>query len=99
MKDILPGCFYKCNLLNSKFKLVDSMEADGQIDDFIQKVVDGQASENEKNAFNRAVHYCHDCMCKAISEEQYDIKQLLQERFQAKMHPDDLLEKIKSKLK
>ena len=66
--------------------------------DLIQKVIDGQATEDEKSLYDDVISKCADCKCKQFCEQEMAIKNLLQTKLDRKRVPLDIVEKIKTKI-
>lgn len=66
--------------------------------DLIQKVIDGQASEEEKNLYDDVISKCSNCKCKQYCDQELAIKNLLQTKLDRKRVPLDIVEKIKIKI-
>jgi hypothetical protein len=64
--------------------------------DLIQKVVDGQASEEEMVLYEEVIARCQDCKCREYCEQELAIKNLLQTKLDRKRVPLDILQKIKT---
>ena len=52
--------------------------------DLIQKVIDGQASDEEKMLYDDVISKCNDCKCKQFCEQEMAIKNLLQTKLDRK---------------
>lgn len=66
--------------------------------DLIQKVIDGQASEDELSLYNDVISKCSNCKCKQYCEQELAIKNLLQTKLDRKRVPLDIIEKIKTRI-
>lgn len=66
--------------------------------DLIQKVIDGQANEDEKNMYDEVISKCSNCQCKQYCEQELAIKSLIQTKLDRKRVPLDIVEKIKTKI-
>ncbi len=64
--------------------------------DLIQKVVDGQASESEREKYQQIISQCQNCTCRQYCEQELAIKNLLQTKLDRKRVPLDIVEKIKT---
>ena len=63
--------------------------------DLIQRIIDGQASEDEINLYNEVISKCNNCKCRKYCEQELAIKNLLQTKLDRKRVPLDIVEKIK----
>ena len=66
--------------------------------DLIQKIIDGQASEDELSLYNAISSKCSDCSCRKYCEQELAIKNLLQTKLDRKSVPLDIVEKIKTRI-
>ncbi|MCG8310388.1 MAG: hypothetical protein MI975_23555 [Cytophagales bacterium] len=64
----------------------------------IQKIIDGQASEEEKKLYNEVISKCNNCNCRKYCEQELAIKNLLQTKLDRKRVPLDIVEKIKTSI-
>ena len=64
--------------------------------DLIQRIIDGQANEEELSLYNDIISKCNDCKCKQYCEQELAIKNLLQTKLDRKRVPLDVLDKIKT---
>ena len=64
--------------------------------DLIQRIIDGQANEEELSLYNDIISKCNDCKCKQYCEQELAIKNLLQTKLDRKRVPLDVLAKIKT---
>ncbi len=64
--------------------------------DLIQKVIDGQATEDEQRQYDEVISKCQNCKCRQYCEQELAIKNLLQTKLDRKRVPIDILEKIKT---
>ncbi len=66
--------------------------------DLLQKIIDGQANEEEKMLYESIVAQCTNCKCKQYCEQEVAIKNLLQTKLDRKRVPIDVVEKIKTSI-
>jgi len=66
--------------------------------DLIQRIIDGQANEDELNLYNDVISKCNDCKCKKYCEQELAIKNLLKTKLDRKRVPLDIVEKIKTNI-
>jgi hypothetical protein len=66
--------------------------------DLIQKIIDGQANEDELNLYNAISSKCSNCKCRLYCEQELAIKNLLQTKLDRKRVPIDIIEKIKTRI-
>ncbi|MCK5101953.1 MAG: hypothetical protein KAR17_04030 [Cyclobacteriaceae bacterium] len=66
--------------------------------DLIQKIIDGQANEDELSLYNAISSKCSDCKCRQYCEQELAIKNLLQTKLDRKRVPLDIIEKIKTRI-
>ena len=66
--------------------------------DLIQKIIDGQASEDELSLYNSVISKCNNCKCRKYCEQELAIKNLLQTKLDRKRVPLDIVEKIKTSI-
>jgi len=66
--------------------------------DLIQKIIDGQANEEELAMYNNIIDSCVNCTCRQYCEQELAIKNLLQTKLDRKRVPLDVVEKIKTKI-
>ena len=66
--------------------------------DLIQKIVDGQANEEEQKLYQEIISKCQNCKCRQYCEQELAIKNLLQTKLDRKRVPLDILEKIKTNI-
>lgn len=88
------ACF-KCKYRDSGAAGCDNYE---QRIELLQKVVDSQATVDERMAFNKMVSECENCFCKIYCQQQLEIKQLLRTHLDRKRVPIDIIEEIKKRL-
>jgi len=67
--------------------------------DIIEKVIDGQATEEEMLIYESLIAQCADCQCRQFCEQEIAIKNLLQTKLDRKSVPLDFVEKIRSRIK
>lgn len=67
--------------------------------DLLQKIIDGQADNGEKEAYDKVINQCANCHCRQYCEQEIAIKNLLKTKLDRKRVPLDLVELIKSKIK
>lgn len=66
--------------------------------DLIQKIIDGQANEEEQKLYEGIISKCQNCQCRQYCEQELAIKNLLQTKLDRKRVPLDILEKIKTNI-
>jgi hypothetical protein len=66
--------------------------------DLIQKIIDGQANEQEQHQYEEVISKCQNCKCRQYCEQELAIKNLLQTKLDRKRVPIDILEKIKTNI-
>jgi len=66
--------------------------------DLIQRIIDGQANEDELNLYNDVISKCNDCKCRKYCEQELAIKNLLKTKLDRKRVPLDIVEKIKTNI-
>jgi hypothetical protein len=66
--------------------------------DLIQKIIDGQASEEEQLMYEGIISKCKNCQCRQYCEQELAIKNLIQTKLDRKRVPLDILEEIKTKI-
>lgn len=66
--------------------------------DLIQKIIDGQANEDEMNLYNDVISKCNNCKCRQYCEQELAIKNLLKSKLDRKRVPLDIVEKIKTRI-
>jgi len=67
--------------------------------DIIEKVIDGQATDEEKLLYESFIAQCADCQCRQFCEQEIAIKNLLQTKLDRKRIPLDFVEQIRSRIK
>lgn len=67
--------------------------------DIIEKVIDGQATEEEKSLYETFIAQCVDCQCRQFCEQEIAIKNLLQTKLDRKRVPLDFVEQIRTRIK
>ena len=87
-------CF-KCKYRDSGSAGCDNYE---QRIELLQKVVDSQATVEERMAFTKMVSECENCLCKIYCQQQLEIKQLLRSHLDRKRVPIDMIEAIKKRV-
>jgi hypothetical protein len=88
---------YECPFLN-QFGAPGCDNYSGRID-LLQKVIDGQATPEEKALYESMINECTNCMCRKFCEQEIAIKNLLITKLDRKRVPLDLVEMIKMKIK
>ena len=66
--------------------------------DLIQKIIDGQATEEEQELYDGIISKCQNCKCRQYCEQELAIKNLIQTKLDRKRVPLDILEKIKTNI-
>ena len=66
--------------------------------DLIQKIIDGQANDEELTLYNGVITKCNNCKCKKYCEQELAIKNLLITKLDRKRVPLDIVEKIKTNI-
>jgi hypothetical protein len=66
--------------------------------DLIQKIIDGQATDDEQELYDSVISKCNNCECRKYCEQELAIKNLLQTKLDRKRVPLDIVEKIKTKI-
>lgn len=66
--------------------------------DLIQKIIDGQANEEEQKMYDSIISSCVNCSCRQFCEQELAIKNLLKTKLDRKRVPLDIIEKIKTKI-
>ena len=66
--------------------------------DLIQKIIDGQATDDEQKLYDSVISKCNNCECRKFCEQELAIKNLLQTKLDRKRVPLDIVEKIKTKI-
>lgn len=67
--------------------------------DLLQKVVDGQASAEEQEEFDKIVQECENCQCRLYCQQQLVIRELLRTRLDRKRVPIDMIEQIRERIR
>ncbi len=67
--------------------------------DIIEKVIDGQATEEEKLLYESFITQCVDCQCRQFCEQEIAIRNLLQTKLDRKRVPLDFLEQLRTRIK
>jgi len=96
MKDKKEKDFWKCCVVNNCEKPgCDNYETRR---DLIQKIIDGQANEEEQKMYSQVIDQCLNCKCRQYCEQELAIKNLLQTKLDRKRVPLDIVEKIKTEI-
>ncbi len=66
--------------------------------DLVQKIIDGQANEEESKLYNEIIDGCINCKCRQYCEQELAIKNILQTKLDRKRVPLDVVEKIKTSI-
>ncbi len=66
--------------------------------EMLQRIVDGQASEDEEKFFYTSMVNCERCQCKNLCEQHLEIKSILKEKLVPIPLPKGLIETIKGKI-
>ena len=66
--------------------------------DLIHKVIDGQATEEEKQMYEEVISNCINCQCRQYCEQELAIKNLLITKLDRKRVPLDVIESIKTNI-
>lgn len=66
--------------------------------DIIQKIVDGQATDEEQKKYQQIIAQCENCTCRQYCEQELAIKNLIQTKLGRKRVPLDIVEKIKTNI-
>lgn len=88
----------------SKCKLMYHFDPANELRDknrkeLIQRIIDGQASEEEQSWFDESIKDCSNCECRNYCNQLKSLKDLLRENIKTKKAPADLLDAIKKKIK
>lgn len=67
--------------------------------ELIQRIIDGQASDEEQKWFDDSVTDCANCECKSYCIQVSALKDIIRENVEKKKAPADLLDAIKKKIK
>ena len=91
------------NIRFDKCKIAEQCKVPGcenyaQKRDIIQKIIDGQATEEEQELYNEIIAKCNDCQCKEYCDQEMAIKNLIQTKIDRKKVPLDILENIKTNI-
>ena len=66
--------------------------------ELLQRIVDGQATNEEKGIFYNSMEDCEKCHCKNLCEQHLEIKSILKEKLVPIPMPNGLIEEIKGKI-
>ncbi len=66
--------------------------------DIIHKIIDGQATKEEKQLYDELITNCTDCKCKEYCEQELAIRDLIKTKLDRKRVPIDVIESIKIKI-
>ncbi len=66
--------------------------------EFLEKVIDGQATPEEEKEYQEVMEHCGNCQCRAYCDEILAIKNLLKNKLGKKEVPTDLIDNIKAKI-
>ena len=66
--------------------------------DLMQKIIDGQANDEEIKMYNEVIEQCLNCKCREYCEQELAIKNLLLTKLDRKRVPLDIVELIKTNI-